>query len=130
MLMDEKLINEIIQETIQKQAENIARKTRKKLEYYKNYPFLYRNFFYESKFIPDFPCNWFLISSFEEFSILANMYEDLYRANVPKLTCEYDGKGFYGVNYDPEFTELQFYKLDNYINEALQMREKMTKLSN
>lgn len=130
MFNDEKLINEIIQETIQKQAEDVARKTKKKLEYYKKYPFLYKSFFYESKFIPDFPCNWFLISSFDEFTVLADMYGDLYRANVPLLTREYDGEGFYGVNCDMEFTELQFYKLDNYINEMLQMREKMTKLSN
>lgn len=124
-LFDEKAVDEFVSKVIQEQEEEIVRKTKKALEYYKDYPFLYRSFFYESKLIPDFPSNWFLISSFDELVVLASMFGDVYHATVPPLAREYEGKGFYGVDCDPEFAELRFYKLDNYISEAFQMRKKM-----
>ena len=134
-LFDEKAIDEFISKAVQKQEEKVAQKTKETLEYYKKYPFLYKSFFYESKLNLDFPSNWFLISSFDEFVILTKMYEELYNTDeTPNLTQEYEGWGTYGIAYDSEFCMLKFYKLDNYMKEMYELREKMSevfaKLSN
>lgn len=128
-LFDEKAIDEFISKAVQKQEEKSCAKTKETLEYYKKYPFLYKSFFYESKLNPDFPFNWFLISSFDEFVILAKMYEELYNTDeTPNLAQEYRGWGTYGITFDDEFCALKFYKLDDYMKEMYELREKMSEI--
>ena len=128
-LFDEKAIDEFISKAVQKRKEEVAQKTKETLKYYKKYPFLYKSFFYESKLNLDFPSNWFLISSFDEFVILTKMYEELYNTDeTPNLTQEYEGWGTYGIAYDSEFCMLKFYKLDNYMKEMYELREKMSEV--
>lgn len=129
MIMNKKIVDELFQELTQKQACEAMRKGALKLDYYTNYPFLERNFYYESKLIPELPTEWYLIRSFDEFEILVIMYEELYNTDeTPNLTQEYGGWGTYGIAFDDEFCALKIYKLDDYVHEILQMREKMSDL--
>lgn len=129
MIMNKKIVDELFQELTQKQACEAMRKGALKLDYYTNYPFLERNFYYESKLLPDLPTEWYLIRSFDEFEILVIMYEELYNTDeTPHLTQEYKGWGTYGIAFDDEFCALKIYKLDDYVHEILQMREKMSDL--
>jgi len=129
MFIDNKIVDELFQEFEQKQARETIRKGALKLDYYMNYPFLERSFYYESKLIPELPTEWYLIRSFDEFEILVIMYEELYNTDeTPHLTQEYGGWGTYGITFDDEFCALKIYKLDDYVKEAYEMREKMSDL--
>ena len=129
MFIDKKFADNFIQGTTQKQIREAVRKGALKLNYYTNYPFLERNFYYESKLIPELPTEWYLIRSFDEFEILVIMYEELYNTDeTPNLTQEYRGWGTYGIAFDDEFCALKIYKLDDYVKEVSKMREKMSDL--
>ena len=128
-LFAEKAIDEFISEAVQQQEEKVAQKTTETLEYYKKYPFLYKSFFYESKLNPEFPFNWFLMFSFDAFVILAKMDEERYNTDeTPNRTQEDRGWGTYGITFDDEFCALKFYKLDDYMKEMYELREKMSEI--
>lgn len=129
-LLDEKAIDEFFSKAVQKQEEKVAQRIKIRNQYYEEHPFLLNHFHYKSKLL-DIPLTWTFIRSLDEFEILTKMYEELYNADeTPNLTKEYRGWGTYGITFDDEFCALKFYKLDDYMKEMYELREKMTKLSN
>ena len=129
-LFDEKAIDEFFSKAVQKQEEKVAQRIKIRNQYYEEHPFLLNHFHYKSKLL-DIPLTWTFIRSLDEFEILTKMYEELYNTDeTPNLTKEYRGWGTYGITFDDEFCALKFYKLDDYMKEMYELREKMTKLSN
>lgn len=128
MIMDDEIANEIIMETLEKQGKNIAQRIKIRHQYYKEYPFLLNHFHYRSKLL-DIPLTWTFIRSLDEFEILTKMYEELYNTDTtPNIVQEYKGWGMYGIAFNDEFCELKFYKLDDYIKEMYELREKMSEI--
>lgn len=129
-LLDEKAIDEFFSKAVQKQEEKVAQRIKIRNQYYEEHPFLLNHFHYKSKLL-DIPLTWTFIRSLDEFEILTKMYEELYNTDeTPNLTQEYRGWGTYGITFDDEFCTLKFYKLDDYMKEMYELREKMMKLSN
>ena len=129
-LFDEKAIDEFFSKAVQKQEEKVAQRIKIRNQYYEEHPFLLNHFHYKSKLL-DIPLTWTFIRSLDEFEILTKMYEELYNTDeTPNLTKEYRGWGTYGITFDDEFCALKFYKLDDYMKEMYELREKMMKLSN
>lgn len=129
-LFDEKAIDEFFSKAVQKQEEKVAQRIKIRNQYYEEYPFLLNHFHYKSKLL-DIPLTWTFIHSLDEFEILTKMYEELYNTDTtPNMVQEYKGWGTYGIAFNDEFCELKFYKLDDYMKEMYELREKMMKLSN
>lgn len=128
MIMDDEIANEIIMETLKKQGENVAQQIKIRRQYYEKYPFLLNHFHYRSELL-DIPLTWTFIRSLDEFEILTKMYEELYNTDTtPNIVQEYKGWGMYGIAFNDEFCELKFYKLDDYMKEMYELREKMNEI--
>ena len=128
MIVDDEIANEIIMETLEKQGKNVAQRIKIRKQYYEEYPFLLNHFHYKSKLL-DIPLTWTFIRSLDEFEILTKMYEELYNTDTtPNIVQEYKGLGMYGIAFNDEFCELKFYKLDDYMEEMYELREKMSEI--
>lgn len=128
MIMDDEIANEIIMGTLEKQGKNVAQRIKIRHQYYEEYPFLLNHFHYKSKLL-DIPLTWTFIRSLDEFEILTKMYEELYNTDTtPNIVQEYKGWGMYGIAFNDEFCELKFYKLDDYMKEMYELREKMSEI--